>query len=63
MSLRFGAAAVRCIGRGDFGTMVALDPPEVKAVPLDQALAGVKKVPVDGDIVLTARALGVSFGD
>ena len=63
MSLRFGAAAVRCVARGDFGTMVALDPPEVHAVPLEEALRGVKKVPVDGDTVLAARALGVSFGD
>lgn len=63
LSLRFGAAAVRCVDRGDFGTMVALDPPEVIAVPLSEALAGVKMVPVEGDVVMTARALGISFGD
>lgn len=63
IALRFGAAAVRCVGRGDFGTMVALHPPEVRAVPLEDALAGIKKVPVDGDVVMAARALGISFGD
>ena len=63
MSLRFGAAAVRCVARGEFGTMVGLDPPRVKAIPLAEALATTKTVPVDGDIVRTARALGVSFGD
>ena len=63
VALRFGAAAVRCVADGDFGTMVALDPPDIRAVPLVDALAAVKFVPVDGDAVRTARALGVSFGD
>lgn len=63
MSLRFGAAAVRCVARGRFGTMVALDPPHVRAIPLAEALANLKVVPVDGDIVMTAQALGVSLGD
>ncbi|WP_419943110.1 6-phosphofructokinase [Candidatus Palauibacter sp.] len=63
MSLRFGAAAVRCVARGEFGTMVGLDPPRVKAISLMEALATRKSVPVDGDIVATARDLGVSFGD
>ena len=43
--------------------MVALDPPDVKAVPLEEAIAHQKFVPVDGDVVNTARALGISFGD
>jgi 6-phosphofructokinase len=63
IALRFGAAAVRCIAHRQFGCMVALDPPEVRAIPLADALREVKKVPVDGDIVQTARALGTSFGD
>ena len=62
IALRFGAAAVRCVRRGEFGTMVALDPPDILAVPLEEALER-KGVPVDGDAVATARALGVSFGD
>ncbi|MFV1988506.1 MAG: 6-phosphofructokinase [Gemmatimonadota bacterium] len=63
MSLRFGAAAVRCVANGDFGTMVALDPPNVRPVPLAEALEGVKRVPVEGDVVMTGRSLGISFGD
>ncbi len=63
ISLRFGAAAVRSVANGDFGKMVALDPPDIRPVPLDEALQGPKRVPVDGDAVLTARDLGVSFGD
>jgi 6-phosphofructokinase 1 len=63
LALRFGAAAVRCIEAGDFGCMVALDPPDIRVIPLAEAVSQQKKVPVDGDVVATARALGISFGD
>jgi 6-phosphofructokinase 1 len=63
LALRFGAAAVQLVREGRFGTMVALHPPRVLAVPLDDAVRDIKMVPVDGDVVATARALGVSFGD
>ncbi|GMR11884.1 MAG: 6-phosphofructokinase [Gemmatimonadota bacterium] len=63
LALRFGAAAVNLVKDGCFGCMVALAPPEVLAVPLAEAVAEIKRVPVDGDVVRTARSLGVSFGD
>ena len=63
IALRFGAAAVHCVANGDFGCMVALDPPDVKAIPLAEVVKSRKLVPVDGDVVQTARALGISFGD
>ena len=63
LALRFGAAAVHLLAEGHFGCMVALDPPDVLAVPLDEATAKMKLVPIDGDVVNTARSLGVSFGD
>ena len=62
LALRFGAAAVELAAKGSWGCMVALDPPDVKAVPLKDALQ-LKVVPIDGDLVRTARAFGVSFGD
>jgi 6-phosphofructokinase 1 len=63
LALRFGAAAVRLIEEGTFNHMVALDPPSVLAVPLEVATSRMKVVPVDCDTVLTARDLGISFGD
>lgn len=63
LSLRFGAAAVRCIREGNLGTMVALQGGTINAVPLNEAVGGVKQVPLDSDVVVTARQLGVSFGD
>ena len=63
LALRFGAAAVRLIEEGTFNHMVALDPPIVRAVPLEVATSRLKTVPVDSDTMLTARDLGISFGD
>ena len=63
LSLRFGAAAVRAIDEGESGIMVALDPPTVNYVPLEQVTNRMKCVPLDCDTILTARDLGVSFGD
>ncbi|PIU20725.1 MAG: 6-phosphofructokinase [Elusimicrobia bacterium CG08_land_8_20_14_0_20_59_10] len=63
LSLRFGAAAVRALAEGRSGVMVALDPPKVRYVPLEQATKRLKTVPPDCDSILTARSLGISFGD
>ena len=61
-ALRFGAAAVRALEEGYGGVMVALDPPDVKYVPIKEAMGRMKMVPMDSDIVKTARDLGISFG-
>ncbi|MBN1614326.1 MAG: ATP-dependent 6-phosphofructokinase [Deltaproteobacteria bacterium] len=63
VALRFGAAAVRMIEEKQFGAMVALVPPEVKAVPLAEVIGLIKNVPIDCDSVKTAREIGISFGD
>jgi phosphofructokinase-like protein len=60
---RFGAAAVRALDEGQRGIMVALDPPTVKYVPLEEATRRMKTVPLDCDIMLTARDMGICFGD
>ena len=63
LALRFGAAAVDLVAEGRFGCMVALDPPDVLAVPLVEAIAETKNVPITSDILKTARALGTCMGD
>lgn len=63
LCLRFGTAAIRLIEAGMFGTMVALRSTEICAAPIDEAIGQMKKVPLDSDIVQTARSLGISFGD
>ena len=63
ISLRFGAAAVRALAEGRSGVMVALDPPTVRYVPLEQVTRRMKLVPLGCDSILTARELGICFGD
>jgi 6-phosphofructokinase 1 len=63
LALRFGAAAVRALAMGHVGEMVALDPPTVRYVPLEQATSRMKVVPLDCDTLLTGRDLGICFGD
>ncbi len=63
LALRFGAAAVRCVANKIFGVMVALQSPTVGYVPLKEALAKPKLVPLDCDTICTARELGVCLGD
>ncbi len=63
LGLRFGAAAVRALEEGHNGIMVALNPPQVDYVPLASVSKRQKRVPLDCDTMLTARDLGISFGD
>jgi len=63
IATRFGAAAVRFLEEGRHGCMVALDPPRVTAVPLSAVVGRLKRVPLDGDIVVSARDMGICMGD
>jgi ATP-dependent phosphofructokinase / diphosphate-dependent phosphofructokinase len=63
LASRFGAAAVREAGRQNFGVMVALQAGDIVSVPIKEALATPKRVPLEGDIIRTARGMGIVFGD
>ena len=63
LATRFGAAAVRAVERGEQNCMVALRGTRITTVPLERAISEIKTVPLDSDIILTARDLGTSFGD
>jgi len=63
IALRFGAAAVRALADGQDGVMVALAPPSVHYVPLEEATSRMKTVPLESDAMMTARDLGICFGD
>jgi phosphofructokinase-like protein len=63
LATRFGAKAVELIRRGEFGVMVASAPPDIVARPLAEIVGKTKTVPLDYDLLLAARALGVTFGD
>jgi 6-phosphofructokinase len=63
LATRFGSRAVELLMAGEFGTMVAFHPPDIVSVPLEKVVGRTRNVPVDFDVVRTARAMGVSFGD
>ena len=63
LATRFGGKAVELLMKGQFGKMVANHPPDLVPVPLGEVVGKTKTVPLDYDLLLTARALGVAFGD
>ncbi len=63
LATRFGAAAVRAIEHGERNCMVAYRSARIVTVPLERALSEMKTVALDSDIILSARELGISFGD
>jgi 6-phosphofructokinase 1 len=63
LATRFGGKAVELVTRGEFGKMVAFAPPDIIARPLDEVVGKTKIVPMDFDLLATAKALGVTFGD
>ncbi len=61
LGTNFGACAVRALANGETGKMVALQAGTVVTVQLDEACTSIKRVPVDGQLVRTARDIGISF--
>src|SRR5262249_17347174 len=55
----FGATAVELIAAGEFGKMVAFTGPQVGSIKISDAIGKLKTVRVDGNLVRTARALGI----
>jgi len=63
LATRFGGAAVRAIADGKWDHMVALQTPHIVTIPIVEALSVTKRVDPTHDVVQTARAVGISFGD
>jgi ATP-dependent phosphofructokinase / diphosphate-dependent phosphofructokinase len=63
LATRFGGKAVELLQRGVFGRMVANNPPDIVHIPLLDVVGKTRTVPLDYDLLKTARAIGVSLGD
>lgn len=61
LGTNFGACAVRALASGEAGKMVGLQAGGIINVPLSEAIRNVKCVAVDGQLVRTARDIGISF--
>jgi 6-phosphofructokinase 1 len=63
LATRFGVRAVEQVRAGEWGTMIALTPPALTAIPLADVVDRQRTVPPDCDLVLAARAVVIGFGD
>jgi 6-phosphofructokinase len=63
LATRFGSYAVDLLRRGEFGVMTALQSPDIVAVPIERIVGQTRNVPVLGDVIRTARNVGICFGD
>ena len=63
LASRFGKAAADLVANDDWGKMVALRGDEIVDVPIVSAISNPKIVDPKGQMVSTARSLGISFGD
>jgi 6-phosphofructokinase 1 len=63
LATRYGTGAVRLVVEGRFGHMVCLRGTSIDAVPLTEATGQIRAVPLDSDLLLSARQLGICLGD
>lgn len=63
LSTRFGSAAAKLIMEEKYGYMVAIRNNAIVPVPLSEVAGKLKYVPVDCDVIKSAKMLGISFGD
>jgi 6-phosphofructokinase 1 len=63
LSTRLGVAAVDLIAQGKFGYMACLRCASIESTPIERAVGALKVVDPQGELVRTARAVGISFGD
>ena len=62
LGMAYGAGAVRAVEAGSYGSMVAFVPPEVKSVPLAEAINKIRTVPADSEFMTIAHSLGICLG-
>ena len=63
LGLGYGAGAVRALKNGQSGVMVVFQPPDLKFVPMTEAINKFRTVPADSEFMQIARSLGISLGD
>lgn len=60
---RFGTAAANLIIQKDYGKMVALSNNSIVAVPLSEIAGKLKQVPIDCEVIKSAKQMGIAFGE
>jgi 6-phosphofructokinase len=63
LGMAYGAGALQALNAGKNGVMVAFVPPEIKFVPLAEAINKVRTVPAESEFLKIADSLGIYCGD
>lgn len=68
LSMRFGVKACEMIAEGSFGNMATIKGDQMSSVSLEEVIGAAKvgkqkHVDPNGELVLAAKAMGISFGD
>jgi 6-phosphofructokinase 1 len=63
LSTRFGVAAVDLVAAGGFGKTVCLRNNRIEPVDIAETIGRMKGVDPHGELVSTARSIGICFGD
>jgi 6-phosphofructokinase 1 len=63
LAQRLGCGAVRFLAESQESGMVALVGDEIRLVPFERVIGGIRGVDLGSDTVLTARQLGICLGD
>lgn len=63
LGARFGVKAVKLAEEGRFGRMVSYQSYHVSSASIEKAVNKLRLVDPAGEVVATARAIGISFGD
>jgi len=62
LGMAYGAGAVSLLKAGQTGVMVAFVPPDIKFLPLKDAINHVRTVPADSEFLRIAQSLGIYHG-
>ena len=62
LGMAYGAGAVQALKASKNGVMVAFVPPDIKFVPLAEAINKVRRVPADSEFLRIAQSLGIYLG-
>jgi 6-phosphofructokinase len=62
LGMAYGAGALQALKAGTNGVMVAFVPPEIRFVPLAEAINKVRTVPADSEFLKIAHSLGMYCG-
>jgi 6-phosphofructokinase 1 len=62
LGMAYGAAAIQALKGGRNGMLVAFVPPEIRLVPLEEAVGKLRTVPPDSEFLRIAQSLGIYLG-